>query len=155
MTLTIVGLGPGDMDDLTRKAWRVLSEAETVYLRTAQHPCVPSLPQEGVTYHSFDAIYETAGDFDAVYATIVERLLDAARQGDVVYAVPGDPLVGESTVTRLLEAAKSAGIALEIVNGVSFVEPILTLLHTDALDGLQLLDGLGVAAMHHLSLIHI
>ena len=94
MTLTIVGLGPGDIDDLTRKAWRVLSEAETVYLRTAQHPCVPNLPQDSVTYHSFDPVYESVDDFDAVYATIVERLLEAARQGDVVYAVPGDPLVG-------------------------------------------------------------
>ena len=73
----------------------------------------------------------------------------AAREGDLVYAVPGDPLVGEATTTGLLEAAREAGIAVEIVSGVSFVEPLLALLGVDALDGLQLLDGLQVAAMHH------
>ena len=67
----------------------------------------------------------------------------------MVYAVPGDPLVGEATTTGLLTAARAEGIALHIVSGVSFVEPLLAQLGVDALDGLQLLDGLQVAAMHH------
>lgn len=148
MTLTIVGLGPGDIDDLTRKAWRVLKQASTVYLRTAQHGCVDCLPQ-GAAYTAFDTIYETVERFEEVYAEIVRRVLAAARLGDVVYAVPGDPFVGESTVRQLVDAAKAEGIAVEIVSGVSFVEPTLALLHMDALDGLQVLDGLDLAAMHH------
>lgn len=149
MTLTIVGLGPGDIEDLTRKAWRVLKQARKVYLRTAQHGCVPCLPQAETTYQSFDDVYETVEKFEEVYATIVQRLLEAAKMEDVVYAVPGDPLVGESTVQRLLAAAPEAGIAVEIVSGLSFVEPVLRLLGTDALDGLQILDALDVAVMHH------
>src|SRR5690606_13087779 len=73
----------------------------------------------------------------------------AAKEKDVVYAVPGDPLVGESTTTRLLSAAKDAGITVEIVSGISFVEPTLKLIGVDALDGLQVLDALQIAAMHH------
>jgi tetrapyrrole methylase family protein/MazG family protein len=149
MTLTIVGLGPGELDDLTRKAWRVLKQAKTVYLRTSQHNCVPCLPQNDIHYHSFDDIYESVDDFEQVYETIVERVIEAAKQGDVVYAVPGDPMVGESTVTQLIQAARQVGIEVEIVNGVSFIEPILSLLKIDALDGLQVLDGIAVAAMHH------
>ncbi|MCB9454459.1 MAG: nucleoside triphosphate pyrophosphohydrolase [Anaerolineaceae bacterium] len=148
MTLTILGLGPGDVNDLTRKAWRALETAKTVYLRTNQHPCVPHLPQ-GVVYHSFDSVYDTMDDFAAVYTAIVERVLAAARAGDVVYAVPGDPLVGESAAKQLLEKAKAAGIPVEIISGVSFIEPALALLGIDALDGLQVLDGITVAAMHH------
>lgn len=148
MTLTILGLGPGHVDDLTRKAWRALEAAKTVYLRTNQHPCVPHLPQ-GATYHSFDALYESLDDFVTVYAAIVRRVLDAAQEGDVVYAVPGDPLMGESAVKQILEQAKSAGIPVTIISGVSFIEPALALLGVDALDGLQVLDGLTVAAMHH------
>ncbi|MBZ0277976.1 MAG: nucleoside triphosphate pyrophosphohydrolase [Anaerolineae bacterium] len=148
MTLTILGLGPGHVDDLTRKAWRALETAKTVYLRTNQHPCVPHLPQ-GTTYHSFDALYESLDDFVTVYAAIVRRVLDAAQEGDVVYAVPGDPLMGESAVKQILEQAKSAGIPVTIISGVSFIEPALALLGVDALDGLQVLDGLTVAAMHH------
>jgi len=147
MTITIVGLGPGHIDDLTRRAWRVISSAPQVYLRTAQHPCVPYLPAVCV---SFDDVYETIPKFEEVYEEIVARLIAAARSGDVVYAVPGDPLVAESTVTKLISRASAENIPLEIVSGISFVEPILVLLCIDALsDGLQLLDGISIAAMHH------
>lgn len=149
MTLTIVGLGPGDIDDLSRKAWRVFKQAKTVYLRTSQHGCVACLPQTDATYHTFDDLYEISQDFETVYATITQRVLEAAAQGDVVYAVPGDPLVGESTTTRILKGAAAAGVKVEIVNGISFIEPMLALLGIDALDGLQVLDGIAIAAMHH------
>ncbi len=149
MTITIVGLGPGETDDLSRKAFRTLKQAHHVYLRTAQHGCVECLPQNDITYHSFDHLYEAHDDFEQVYTAIVETLMQAAQAGDVVYAVPGDPLVGESTTTRLLEAAKAANIPVAIVNGISFVEPTLALLGVDALDGLQILDGISVGAMHH------
>ena len=145
MTITIVGLGPGHIDDLTRRAWRVIANAPLVYLRTSQHPCVPHLPAVCI---SFDDVYETIPMFEDVYEEIVARVLTAAHTGDVVYAVPGDPLVAESTVTKLI--ARAENIPLEIVSGVSFIEPILALLGIDALnDGLQLLDGISIAAMHH------
>ncbi len=146
MMLTVVGLGPGHIDDLTRRAWRALETAEVVYLRTSRHPCVPELPK-GAEYRSFDDVYDSNGDFEQIYSTIVERVLEAARAGDVVYAVPGDPLVGESTVTRLLEQA--GDLKVEIVSGISFVEPMLRRLRLDALDGLQVFDAIDIAAMHH------
>jgi tetrapyrrole methylase family protein / MazG family protein len=147
--LTILGLGPGEIDDLSRRAWRVLKNAQTVYLRTSQHNCVPCLPQNGATYHSFDHLYELHEQFEDVYAAIVTQVMDAAKKGDVVYAVPGDPLVGESTVVQLLKAAKEAAIPVEVVSGISFVEPSLAALGLDAMNGLQILDGIDVAAMHH------
>ncbi len=146
MTLTIVGLGPGSIDDLTRRAWNVIAHAPLVYLRTAQHPCVPDLPAVCI---SFDDVYEAIADFADVYEEITRRVLDAAREGDVVYAVPGDPLVAEATVIKLLERAKAEGIPVEVVSGVSFVEPTMTLLGIDALEGLQLLDAIAMAAKHH------
>ncbi len=148
MTITILGLGPGHAEDLTRRAWRALETARTVLLRTQRHPCVPDLPT-GPDYQSFDEIYEATDCFEDVYAAIVERVLEVARVGDVVYAVPGDPRVAESTVTGLIERAREERIAVDLVIGVSFVEPTLALLGIDALDGLQLVDGLDVARMHH------
>ncbi|RMF82440.1 MAG: nucleoside triphosphate pyrophosphohydrolase [Chloroflexi bacterium] len=149
MTLTIVGLGPGAVDDLSRRAWRTLKQAERIFLRTEKHGCVSCLPQMEQTYTSFDDLYESLDSFELVYERIVERVMDAARRGDVVYAVPGDPLVGESTVLKLMDAANKADIAVEIVNGISFVEPSLKLIGVDALDGLQVVDALAVAALHH------
>ncbi len=146
MTLTIVGLGPGQLDDLTRRAWRVIENAPVVYVRTAEHPCVRDLP---AVIRAFDNVYESVEDFAGVYAEIAERVLAAAREGDVVYAVPGDPLVAESTVVQLLDKAKAEGIPVEIVNGISFVEPSMALLGIDAIDGLQILDAIDIAALHH------
>ena len=40
MSVTIVGLGPGDPRLLTRQAWETLTSASEVYLRTSRHPTV-------------------------------------------------------------------------------------------------------------------
>ena len=146
MTLTMVGLGPGDPDDLSHKAWRTLENAQTLYLRTSQHGCAAHLSRP---YHSFDDLYESNADFETVYTLIIERLLKEAQDNDVVYAVPGDPLVGESTTTRILAQAENHGVQVELINGISFVEPVLALVGIDALDGLQIMDGIEIAAMHH------
>ncbi len=147
--LTIVGLGPGDPDLLTRAAWETLREAHEVHLRTRVHPTVAHLPA-GPTYQDFDGLYEQAEDFAAVYEGIVARLFALLKGGrDVVYAVPGDPLIGEGTVTRLLAACKEHGMAVRIVHGVSFIEPVLAALGVDGLDGLQLLDATELALATH------
>ncbi len=149
MTITIIGLGPGDPRHLTREAWELLSAAEEVWLRTAHHPTVAGLPDR-VTIHAFDALYESAADFGEVYAAIARQVLRLGqRPQGVVYAVPGHPLVGESTVQQVLEGAREAGLDVCIVEGVSFVEPILTALEVDALEGLQIHDGIALASLHH------
>ena len=109
MTITIVGLGPGDGRLITREGWDVLCSATRVYVRTARHPAVDELP-EGLSIHPFDDIYDQTERFEDVYAAIVSQLMQAAGQSDVVYAVPGHPYVGESTVLRLVEAATAADI---------------------------------------------
>jgi tetrapyrrole methylase family protein/MazG family protein len=149
MAIYLVGLGPGDPGQLTVKAVELLRTADTVYLRTRRHPTVSSLP-DGPTYHSFDGVYEQEAGFAAVYQRIVDRLVELAGQGgDVVYAVPGDPLVGEGTVTLLLDACRQRGIETVIVSGVSFIEPTLALLGVDALDGLQIVDATDLATAYH------
>lgn len=148
MTITVVGLGPGDGRFLTREAWQVLSEADTVWLRTDRHPAVADLPPT-VTVASFDAIYDAAESFEQVYSHIVAELLAKAQTEDVVYAVPGHPHMGESTVTALAAAALEAGIEVKIVSGLSFVEPMLTAVSLDGLDGLQIFDAIELLAFHY------
>ncbi|MEM9951514.1 MAG: nucleoside triphosphate pyrophosphohydrolase [Chloroflexota bacterium] len=148
MTLTIVGLGPGSVDDLSLQAWRILEQAEVVYLRTEEHPCVPDLPPK-TTYKSFDYLYERIDAFEDVYTEITRQLLTQAKTEKVIYCVPGDPFVGESTTIQLLNGAEAQNIEVDIVNGISFIEPMLTQIGIDALDGLQIFDGLEIATMHH------
>jgi tetrapyrrole methylase family protein/MazG family protein len=147
--IIVVGLGPGAPGALTREAWQVLQEAEEVWLRTMHHPVVTDLP-EGVTLHAFDEVYEAARTFGAVYAEIARQVLALGRRdGGVVYAVPGHPLVGESTITQILDAAEEMDLPVRVVSGLSFVEPSLTALGVDALDGLQILDALDLLALRH------
>jgi len=149
MSITIVGLGPGEPRHLTREAWELLSAAEEVWLRTARHPTVNGLPSH-LILHAFDELYETAEDFAAVYRAIAAEVLRLGRRSDgVIYAVPGHPLVGESTVQQVLAGAREAGLPVRIVQGLSFVEPTLTALGLDALEGLQVNDGIELAAYHH------
>jgi len=122
--LTILGLGPGDPNLMTREAWDVLTHARVVYLRTRKHPTVSGLPAH-LALRDFDALYESGDDFAQVYAGIVDEIMAAARQGDVVYAVPGHPLVGEATVPALLQRAAELGIQTRLVSGLSFIEPVL------------------------------
>ena len=147
--ITVVGLGPGDAGQITREAWQALESADEVYLRTSRHPCVVALPSQP-RYHSFDDVYERHEQFSAVYEEIVERVVSLGqRPRGVVYAVPGHPLVGETTVQMVLAQAEAEGLPVSVVAGVSFIEPILTALRLDPFDGLQISDATVLARQHH------
>lgn len=144
--ITVVGLGPGAPELLTREAWDCLSEASEIWLRTGRHPAVAGLPGHLVV-HTFDDLYEQAKDSQELYAAIVDRLLAlAARPEGVCYGVPGDPTVGEATVQRLRRGGR---FPLRIVHGVSFLEPALASMGLDALDGIFVADALDLAGRHH------
>lgn len=143
--LTVVGLGPGSSALLTQEAWAVLSAAPEVHLRTGRHPTVAGLPQ-GPRYHTFDALYEEKTTFEEVYGAIIDAVLAlATRPQGAVYAVPGHPLVGEATVRGLLDRAEALGLAVRIVDGLSFLEPVCRTLRLDPVaSGLQLVDALSL-----------
>jgi tetrapyrrole methylase family protein/MazG family protein len=71
------------------------------------------------------------------------------QEQEVVYAVPGDPSVGEATTTMLRQKAAEGNFNLRVIHGVSFIEPCLQVLGIDALDGLTIIDGIELASKHH------
>ncbi len=147
--ITIVGLGPGGAQYLTREAWQVLNGADEIWLRTLHHPGIEELPQQ-IQLFTFDACYEEEATFEQVYMRIAAEVLELGRREQgVTYAVPGHPLVGESAVLQILRDARAAGISTQVVAGISFIEQVLTALEVDALDGLQIMDALAVMALQH------
>jgi len=153
MTIKIVGLGPGDGRYITRQGWDVLSAADIIYLRTERHPAVADLPPQA-TIQSFDHIYESAEDFEEVYKEITEYIVSIAKEAaerskNIVYAVPGDALVGESSVSAIIERASEEGIEVTTVPGISFIEPTLAAVGIDGLDGLQIFDAIDLAHFHY------
>jgi len=153
-TITILGLGPGDAALLTRQAWDRLQSARVLYLRTAIHPTVAELPAH-LELRPFDALYESAGAFGEVYDQIAADLVARAGAGeDVLYAVPGHPLVAEATTRRLLALAAARAIETHVVAGLSFVEPVCAALALDPLEhGLQLLDALDLIPSFEFSVL--
>jgi tetrapyrrole methylase family protein/MazG family protein len=133
--IALIGLGPGDAATLSRGAEKALREGSaqhqagtaSLLLRTARHPVVDTLREWGLVFETFDGLYETATDFQALYADIAERVLATARQGgrNVFYAVPGHPLVAEETVRIVREKATAEGIPTRLVTSGSFVEASL------------------------------
>jgi len=147
--ITILGLGPGSSALVTRGAWRAMLDCELLLLRTARHPCLDELPDTR-RWHSFDALYEAHDHFEDVYAQIAQRVVAAAQQCEnLVYAVPGDAMVGEATVPQVLRLAAERALPTELLPGISFIEPCLALLELDALDGIQIHDALEIAELYH------
>lgn len=148
--ITIVGLGPGDPGLLTKAAWDLLHAADELHVRTGQHPTLAALPAS-LRIHSFDAIYNRADNFAAVYQQIADQVIElGSRPQGVIYAVPGDPAVGEATTWLIRDLAAARGLAVRVLSGVSFVEPACLALGIDPLerDGLQIVDAMVVAAGH-------
>lgn len=140
MAITVVGLGPGDPGLITLAAREALGRPN-LWLRTEKHPTVPSLAAWGLSWQSFDDCYEEGRAFDEVYRSIVSRLLAMGAEEDLVYAVPGHPLVAEDTVHMLL---KQTEVEVSIVPGMSALEVIYARLGIDPNQGLRIIDALAM-----------
>ncbi|MBP1153487.1 MULTISPECIES: nucleoside triphosphate pyrophosphohydrolase [unclassified Paenibacillus] len=151
--ITVVGLGTGDPNQLTLGVWRKLESAGELsgglYLRTREHPMVSMLDHHGLTYETFDSVYEASAEFDTVYETIASTLLARAQAvgaGEVLYAVPGHPMVAERTVQLLRERCAAEGVLLGLMGGESFLDQAFLRLGFDPIEGFQLLDGTSLQA---------
>jgi len=150
-TLTVIGLGAGDFNQLQMGVYKKLKAARKLYVRTVDHPVLEELSAEGLQFESFDAVYEKHNSFQPVYEEIAEKLVATAEIEDVMYAVPGHPLVAEQTVQLLIAAADEGKVKLVIEGGQSFLDPIFGALKIDPIEGFQLLDGTSFS-MHDINM---
>ena len=146
--LIIVGLGPGAWDDVTVAAHAVLMAAPQIVFRTLRHPTVQALRERrpDAPFTSFDELYEAADAWQGLYETMAERLVAEAETQVVVYAVPGHPLIGETSVRAVRALAAERQIPVQLIAGLSFIEPICALLNLDpTTHGLQMVDATELA----------
>ncbi len=134
--VVVVGLGPAGPDLVTAGTRAAIERIPHRFLRTARHPAAAGVA--GVA--SFDDLYDSASSFDEVYAGIVDALVRAAADhGEVLYAVPGSPLVAERTV-ELLRA--DPRVTVEIHPALSYLDLAWTALGVDPLAaGVRIVDG--------------
>jgi tetrapyrrole methylase family protein/MazG family protein len=134
--VVVVGLGPGDPRLVSVAATAAIASIETRFVRTTRHPSAALV--EPAT--SFDVLYERGESTGEVYAAMVERLVAAAGAGgQVLYAVPGSPLVAEKTVDLLRSDPR---VEVEIVASLSFLDLAWARLGLDPVAaGVRLVDG--------------
>lgn len=137
--VVVVGLGPAGPDLLTAATAAAIERIPVRFVRTTRHPAASAV--EPAT--SFDAVYEQADSMDAVYRSIVTALVAAADEhGEVLYAVPGSPVVAERTVLLLHGEAASGRIDVEVVPALSFADLAWTRIGVDPIAvGARLVDG--------------
>jgi tetrapyrrole methylase family protein/MazG family protein len=142
VVIHLAGLGPGRAALLTGETRALLASAPRVVLRTRRHPAVAEIPGSEA-WESCDDLYEAGTSFENVYTAIAARVLEFAAQGDVVFAVPGHPLVAEASVARVLEMAAAASLATVIHPAISYVDAAAAALRQD-LGSVQLCDALAL-----------
>ncbi len=131
-----MGLGPGGPGQLTAEALAAIERVRVRFLRTTRHPTASMVTGA----RSFDWVYDDATMIDQVYPAIVDALVEAADEhGEILYAVPGSPLVGERTVELLREDAR---VEVEICSALSFLDLAWARLGIDPVAaGVRLVDG--------------
>ncbi|MFO7859332.1 MAG: uroporphyrinogen-III C-methyltransferase [Ectothiorhodospiraceae bacterium] len=115
-TVYIVGAGPGDPELLTRKAERLLREADVILHDRLVSPAILGLAGSGPERWY---VGKKCGNHHVPQGRTEELLIHAARQGKTVVRLKGgDPFIfgrgGEEQ-----DALKAAGVPCEVVPGVT------------------------------------
>jgi len=134
--ITIVGLGPGGREYVTQQTLDAIGATRHRFVRTTKHPSAALVPDAT----SFDDVYEAADTFADVYAEITRRLVGAAGvHGDILYAVPGSPLVLERSVAHLRADTR---IECTVLPALSFLDLAYAALGIDPVESaVTLIDG--------------
>jgi tetrapyrrole methylase family protein/MazG family protein len=134
--VVVVGLGPAGAEWIPPAIAAEIDRSAHRFLRTRVHPAANAVTDAV----DFDDLYEREDTFDAVYGGIVTALAAAATEhGEILYAVPGSPLVLERTV-EMLRAREDLDVVL--YPAMSFLDLVWARLGIDPVDaGVRLVDG--------------
>ena len=140
-TITVVGLGPAGEEFITAATRNAVAAHRVCFVRTRRHPSAQIVGDAT----SFDYLYHEHEAFDRVYASIVEQLVASATEhGEVLYAVPGSPMVAEHTVELLLRETR---VDVVLVPALSFLDLTWVRLGVDPLAvGVRIVDAHRFAA---------
>lgn len=140
--IKIIGLGPGAPEALTIGSVKALEECENIYFRTEKHPTVDYLKDKIKDFKTYDHYYEESESFDEVYDSIARDIISKYSEcNEIVYAVPGHPLVAEKSVSNLIKLCDEKGIKYSIIPAVSFIDAMMDVLKIDPIEGLKVIDA--------------
>ncbi len=146
--IIVVGLGPGSLEQLSFGVWQTLNTGEKIYFRTGRHPVVQELAEQGISFSTFDHVYEVKESFKEVYEEIAQSLIGSLNADtsseQLIYGVPGHPLIGEDSVRLLLEKGPLNGIKITIKPSMSFIDALYGITGLNPAIGYRVHDALSV-----------
>ncbi len=114
-TVYLVGAGPGAPDLITVRAARLLAQADIVFYDALVHPDTVALAADAQTI----AVGKRCGRHSTAQRFINKRVIDAAAKFQTVVRLKGgDPMLF-GRAQEEIDALECAGIAVEIVPGVT------------------------------------
>jgi tetrapyrrole methylase family protein/MazG family protein len=138
----ILGLGSGSEKQLTLETIEILKDtSRELYLRTEIHPAVSYLKNNNIKYKSFDYLYEKSESFEDIYSDAVEKIINEAKNSEITYVVPGNPVVAEKSVFLLLKRSKEENIKTKVFAALSSLESIYSAIEVDPLNGLLVMNA--------------
>ncbi|WBW97934.1 nucleoside triphosphate pyrophosphohydrolase [Oceanirhabdus sp. W0125-5] len=143
--IKIIGLGPGAIESLTLGTINELKNGKNVFFRTEKHPTIDYIKTLNIEYKTLDHFYNELDSFDQVYEAISNEIINEYRNTkELIYGVPGHPLVAERSVSMLIEKCEEMNIDYEIVPAVSFIDAMMEALKIDPIKGMKILDAFDI-----------
>lgn len=139
--INIIGLGTGGMEDLSVKAYNILSSGIPTYLRTKRHPITGELDKMGIFYETFDDFFTSDLKFSLIYEKIVEKIVaEAKKYGKINYCMPGSPKIGDNVTKLILKEYKSE-FEIEVYDANSFVDECIKLSDYSDYKSIKIIDS--------------
>jgi len=113
--ITILGLGPDNIEMITVKANDILQNAENIIFRTERCAAAKHLNSKNKKFETADFIYESTDNFTELENNIAKHIISLAKDKDIVYAVPGNGIYDDGSVDVICRTYEN----VEIIAGVS------------------------------------
>lgn len=142
----ILGLGSGDkysIKESLKNKIKELSKSSQVVVRTEAHPAVQFLKDNKINFYSCDEVYKENNNFYETYKKITDYILDNAKRSDVLYLVPGHPMVAELTTKLILSKTDD----VQVIGGESFLDLCFNVAKFDPIEGFNFLDATDIECL--------
>ncbi len=139
----LVGIGPGQGDFITQEAFEWLTRQPWIFTHSVPAPFIARIS---------DKVQVRPLDDDAAAMTIdaaAEKVWMHSQSGtDVTLAVSGHPLIDDLVGKKICQRAKEQQVDIQVIEGMSYLEPCLSLLGIDSNPQIVCLDAAALEGCH-------
>ena len=144
--IKIIGLGTGDINDITVGTLKILETEENIYFKVLNDKLIETLNSKNINFKTYEHFYNNKEEnLCGINERIVEDLIHTHKKhNDIVYGVLGNPLIDDRTVKLLIDKCKKEKIEYKVVTAVSIIDAIVENLDIDISNGIKIIDSINV-----------